>query len=131
MPSIKTRKTSVKTSVILIQNVAPRQLPQRKFPPSLKRAVAIYEPPDRYPLKIEPLPPALQWWDEKRYWLIHEVSELRIPGSFTITEAQYIREISKRWDWRVDTRDRKVKCGFQLLALDEALCKRPAKGGAR
>jgi|GEM_PF-5032796 len=75
-----------------------------------------------YPLRIELLPPALQWWDEPRYWLIHEASSLRVPGSFSKSEAQKIQEVSKSWDWRVDTRDQKVACGLNLLALAEIVC---------
>lgn len=80
-------------------------------------------------LKIERLPDTLQWWDEERYWLIHEASGLRVPGSWTADEAELIQDLSKGWDWSIDGRERKVACGFQLLALAEAVCKRSAKGG--
>lgn len=72
-----------------------------------------------YPLKIELLPDALQWFDEVRYLLIHKDSGLRVPGSFNEKEALKIQEVSKDWDWTVDTRDRKVACGLNLLALAE------------
>jgi len=70
-------------------------------------------------LTIEALPDALQWWDETRYWLIHKDSGLRVPGSFNETEARKIQGLTKDWDWTVDTRDRKVACGLNLLALAE------------
>jgi hypothetical protein len=117
MPEIKITKSN---SAILPQSIAPRQVRQRK-------AVPIRKPPP-HPLRIERLPDILQWWDEERYWLIHHTSGLRVPGSWSLAEAKLIRDLSKDWDWRIDTRDRKVRCGIQLLSLAEAICKRPAGG---
>jgi hypothetical protein len=96
------------------------------------KQLKIWEPiqntPEReYPLSIERLPDALQWWSEARYWVIHKVSNLRVPGSFSLTEAKKIQEITKNWNWSVDTRDRKVSCGLNLLALAEGICSK--KGG--
>jgi len=54
--------------------------------------------------------------------LIHKDSGLRVPGSFSEREARKIQEVSKDWDWSVDTRDRKVACGLNLLALAEGIC---------
>ncbi len=93
---------------------SPQKSPHRQLPlftPQPKQ--------DYYPLTIEALPEALQWWTEVRYWLIHKDSGLRLPGSFNEKEARKIQEVSKSWDWRVDTRDRKVACGLNLLALAE------------
>lgn len=115
----RTAMPSKNHSLIVTQTVFPAQLPPQKLQRRLKKAV-----PDPHPLKIERLPDTLQWWDEERYWLIHEASGLRVPGSFSIAEAQHIRAISKDWDWRVDIRDRKVACGIRLLSLAEAVCKR-------
>jgi hypothetical protein len=86
-------------------------------------------PQPKHPLRIERLPDTLQWWDEERYWLIHEASGLRVPGAWSLAEARLIQDLSKHWNWSVDDRDRKVACGLQLLALAEAVC-RSAKGGA-
>lgn len=80
-------------------------------------------------LQIEHLPDALQWWKEPRYWLIHKESKLRVPGSFTLAESQKIQEVSKDWDWSVESRDRRVACGLNLLALAEVVCKRLNQGG--
>jgi hypothetical protein len=75
------------------------------------------------------LPDALQWWNETRYRLIHKASDLRIPGSFNEREARKIQEISKNWDWQVDTSDRKVACGLNLLALAEGICSKAIQQG--
>jgi hypothetical protein len=68
------------------------------------------------------LPDALQWFDETRYLLVHKDSGLRVPGSFNEKEALKIQEVSKDWDWTVDTRDRKVACALNLLALVKIVC---------
>jgi hypothetical protein len=81
------------------------------------------QPPYEYPLKIELLPPALQWWNEPRYWLIHAESGLRVPGSWSQKEAEELQDLSKNWKWSLD-KERRVDCGLQLLALAESLCKR-------
>ena len=84
-------------------------------------------PEGEFPLSIERLPDALQWWDEPRYWVVHKVSQLRVPGSFSLNEARKIQEITKNWNWSIDSRDRKVSCGLNLLALAEGICSK--KGG--
>ena len=81
------------------------------------------KPETEYPLKIEPLPPALQWCGQERFWLIHIESGLRVPGSWTVDEAELILDLSRKWDWSID-KQRRVVCGLQLLALAEAVCKR-------
>ena len=93
-------------------NQTQRQLPLFNSPQSTQN----------YPLTIEALPDALQWWNEVHYWLIHKDSGLRVPGNFTEKEALKIQEASKCWDWTVDTRDQKVACGLNLLALAEIVC---------
>jgi hypothetical protein len=81
------------------------------------------KPATEYPLRIELLPPNLQWWDEPRYWLIHAASGLRVPGSWSRKEAEELQDLSKNWKWSLD-KERRVDCGLQLLALAESLCKR-------
>lgn len=117
-------------SVSVTQNSSLTQLPQRKFERRRRRAIPDPEPTARYPLRIERLPDVLQGWDEQHYWLIHQESGLRVPGSFSLAEARYIREISKHWDWSIDG-NRQVACALQLMELGEALCSRSAKGGVR
>jgi hypothetical protein len=87
------------------------------------------QPTQDYPLTIDLLPDTLQWWSEPRYWLIHKDSGLRVPGSFSEKEALHIREVTKHWDWSVDSRDRKVACGLNLLALAEIVCSRSSQQG--
>jgi len=77
-----------------------------------------------YPVSIERLPDDLQWWSESRYWIIHKDSKRRVPGSFSEKEARKIQEATKNWDWRVNSSDRKVACGLNLLALAEGICAR-------
>ena len=86
------------------------------------------KPETEYPLKIEPLPSALQWWEEERFWLFHIQTGLRVPGTWSLEEAELIQDLSRQWDWRVD-KDRRVACGLQLLALAEAVCKRSYRKG--
>jgi hypothetical protein len=89
------------------------------------------KPGAEYPLRIEALPPSLQWWDKERFWLVHSASGLRVPGSWTVDEAELILDLSRKWDWSID-KERRVACGLQLMALAEAVCKRSSqKGGER
>lgn len=81
------------------------------------------KPENEYPLRIEQLPPALQWWKEEHFWLFHVETGLRVPGTWSLNEAELIQDLSRQWDWRVD-KDRRVACGLQLSALAEAICKR-------
>jgi hypothetical protein len=83
-----------------------------------------------HPLYIEPLPPALQWWDEERFWLIHSETGLRVPGSWSADEAELILDLSKSWDWSIDD-NRRVACGIQLIALVESVCKRSSHSQKR
>lgn len=102
-----------------------RQVKVRSPQKSAHRQLALFDSPQQdhdYPLTIELLPDALQWWDETRYLLIHKDSGLRVPGCFNETEARKIQEVSKDWDWSVNTSDRKVACGLNLLALAEIVC---------
>lgn len=108
---IVTRESQVKQSR---KALSPQKSPHRQLP-----LFNSPQPAQAYPLTIEALPDALQWWNETRYWLIHKDFGLRVPGSFNEKEAREIQEVSKSWDWRVDTRDRKVACGLNLLALAE------------
>jgi hypothetical protein len=110
---------------IVAQKRQPRQSERRSQQNSPHRQLPLFDSPQPtrdYPLTIEKLPDALQWWDETRYLLIHKDSGLRVPGSFSEREARKIQEVSKDWDWSVDTRDRKVACGLNLLALAEGIC---------
>ncbi len=107
---------STKQSKGLSKGRSPQKSPPRQLP------LFTPQPTREYPLTIEVLPDNLQWWDETRYLLIHKDSGLRVPGSFNETEARRIQEVSKDWDWTVDTRDRKVACGLNLLALAEIVC---------
>lgn len=96
---------------------SPQKSPHRQLP--------LFDSPQQepdYPLTIELLPDALQWWNETRYLLVHKDSGLRVPGSFNEREARKIQEVSKDWDWTVDTSNRKVACGLNLLALAEIVC---------
>lgn len=77
-----------------------------------------------YPLSIELLPQQLQWWDEPRYWLIHEVTGLRMSGSWSISESLEIQEFSRYWDWTVDPKSRIPNCQHEILNLCVQVCDR-------
>jgi hypothetical protein len=79
-------------------------------------------PTPSYPLSIELLPQRLQWWDEDRYCLIHKATGLRIPGSWSISEALEIQESSRYWDWQVDPKSRIPNCQQQILDLCVRVC---------
>lgn len=103
---------------------------QQKSP---HRQLPLFDSPQQkhdYPLTIEVLPDTLQWWNETRYLLIHKDSGLRVPGSFNEKEARKIQELTKDWDWTVDTRDRRVACGLNLLALAEIVVCQGVKADA-
>ena len=88
-------------------------------------------PEGEYPLTIERLPDALQWWSQTRYWIIHKDSTLQVPGSFSLDEARKIQKITQHWDWSIDSRDRKVACGLNLLALAEGICSQSSQQGGK
>jgi len=107
---------------IVAQKRQPKQSERQSLQKSPQRQLPLFNLPQatqNYPLTIEALPDALQWWNEVRYWLIHKDSGLRVPGNFSEKEARRIQDVSKDWDWTVDTRNQKVACGLNLLALAE------------
>lgn len=115
---------------IVAQKPHTAQSEERSLHPSLYQ-FSLVEPPHpqaEQPLRIERLPNALQWWDEERHWLVHDASGLQVPGSWSLAEAKLIQDLSKEWNWSVDS-NRRVACGVQLMALAEAVCQRSAKGG--
>lgn len=115
---------TVEQSVQEFKGRSPRKSPHRQIP-----LFNPLQPTQDYPLTIELLPEALQWWDEVRYLLVHKNSGLRVPGSFNEKEARKIQEVSKDWDWTVDSSDRRVACGMNLLALAEVVCSRSSQQG--
>lgn len=116
---------------IIAQPASDKQSKGRSLQKSPHRQLPLFDPQQDYPLTIERLPDTLQWWDEVRYWLVHKGSGLRVPGSFNEREARKIQEASRGWDWSVDTRDRKVACGLNLLALAEGICQQSQQGDKR
>ncbi len=124
---------NISTAIVARKSQAkPSRKEGRSLQKSPRRQLPLFNPPQLtrdYPLTVEVLPDNLQWWHETRYWLIHKESDLRVPGSFSESEAQKIQEITKDWDWTVDTRDRKVACGLNLLTLAEIVCSRLSQQG--
>lgn len=82
-------------------------------------------------LRIEPVCEALQWYREPRYWLTHEESGLRVPGTWSFEEAQIILHLSSGWDWTIDPPSRIPACQGQILALCEGLCKHEVQRQAK
>ncbi len=121
-----------KTHATIVAQTGQLRQSERRSPQAQYCQLPLFDTPQprrEYPLTIEMLPDSLQWWDEIRYWLVHKESGLRVPGSFSKSEAQKIQEVSKDWDWTVDTRDRKVACGLNLLTLAEIVCSRLSQQG--
>jgi hypothetical protein len=56
---------------------SPQKSPHRQLP-----LFNSPQPAQAYPLTIEALPDALQWWNETRYWLIHKDFGLRVSWKF-------------------------------------------------
>jgi len=108
---------------IRCKNATPRTGEKGEVQPRQLSLPLVSAQKQEYPLTIELLPPALQWWEQPRYWVIHAASGLRVPGSWSLKEAEEIQDLSKDWRWNLD-RERRVDCGLQLMALAEVVCKR-------
>ena len=77
-------------------------------------------------LRIETIPANATVGRSERFYLIHQLSQLQIPGQFTYCEAKEILKLTHAWDWTVDPKTRVPACHYQLLNLLEDVC-RPQK----
>lgn len=77
-------------------------------------------------LRIEIIPTDATVGRGERFYLIHQLSQLQIPGQFTNYEAEEILKLTRAWDWTVDPKTRVPACHYQLLNLLEDVC-RPQK----
>jgi hypothetical protein len=118
---------NISVDIVTRESQANQSRKARSPQKSPHRQLNLFNPPqqrsDDYPLKLELLPDNLQWWNETRYWLIHKDSGLRVPGSWSLEEAEELQDLSKNWNWNLD-KERRVDCGLQLMALGESICKR-------
>jgi hypothetical protein len=113
-----------KNTATIVAQLGSNDEPERRSPYTQLSLFEEPQPIHEYPLKIEPIPEALQgWYSEPRYWLIHW-SGLRVPGTWNFKEAQVIQDLSKGWNWSIDPPSRIPACQSQILALCEAVCQR-------
>ena len=76
-------------------------------------------------LRIEIVPAKVTVGRGERFYLIHQGSQLQIPGQFTNCEAEQILNLTHAWDWTVDPKTRVPACHCQLLNLLENVCTPP------
>ena len=73
-------------------------------------------------LRIEAVPSDIAVGISEKFWLIHQNSQLRVPGQFSGHEAEYILQVTSGWDWTVDLKTREPACRSQLLNLLNHVC---------
>lgn len=76
-------------------------------------------------LRIEVIPTNVTVGRGERFCLIHQVSQLQIPGQFTNCEAEQILKLTRTWDWTVNLKTRVPACHDRLLNLLEDVCTPP------
>ena len=90
--------------------------------------LALLENPQKEPaLRIEVVPAELTVNSNRCFWIIHQKSELQIPGQFSRQEAERILEATKEWSWAVDPITREPAYKWRLLSLLEYICSGKAK----
>ena len=73
-------------------------------------------------LRIEAVPTDIAVGSSEKFWLIHQASQLRVPGQFTSCEAKEILKVTVGWDWTVVLKTREPACRYQLLNLLNRVC---------
>lgn len=91
-------------------------------PPSQLNLLALLEKSLESALRIEAVPTDIAVGSSERFCLVHQSSQLRLPGQFTSCEAEEILEVTVEWDWEVDLRTREPACRYQLLNLLSRVC---------
>ncbi|HEY9772143.1 MAG TPA: hypothetical protein V6C71_27165 [Coleofasciculaceae cyanobacterium] len=91
------------------QNCQPSLFPLQEDPPPFPIQIASISHQQR--LKAD--------WGCK---LVHYESGLKLPGQFTYDEAKEILEITRYWDFTLDSK-RIPKCRDRLLVLLEKVCR--------
>ncbi len=90
--------------------------------------LALLENPQKEPaLRIEAVSAELIINSERPFCIIHQKSELQIPGQFSRQEAERILEATKEWSWAVDPITREPAYKWRLLSLLEYICSGKAK----
>jgi hypothetical protein len=90
--------------------------------------LALLENPQKEPaLRIEVVPAELIVNSNRSFWIIHQKSELRVPGQFSRQEAEQIVEETKGWNWAVDPITHEPAYKWRLLSLLEYICSNQAK----
>ena len=90
--------------------------------------LTLLDNPQKEPaLRIEAVPAELIVNSNRCFWIIHQKSELRVPGQFSRQEAEQILEETKGWNWAVDPITREPAYKWRLLSLLEHICSGKAK----
>ena len=90
--------------------------------------LALLENPQKEPaLRIEAVSAELIINSDRPFCIIHQKSELQIPGQFSRQEAEQILEETKGWNWAVDPITREPAYKWRLLSLLEYICSGKAK----
>ncbi len=76
-------------------------------------------------LRIEIVPANVTVGRGERFCLVHQVSQLQIPGQFSNCEAEQILKLTHTWDWTVNLKTRVPACRGRLLNLLEDICTLP------
>lgn len=78
-------------------------------------------------LRVEAVPAHLTVGNSQRFWLIHQKSQLRVPGQFSHQETEHILKATEFWDWEIEYRPRTPNCSNRLLSLLTTVCTPPSK----
>ena len=90
--------------------------------------LALLENPQKEPaLRIEAVSAELIINSDRPFCIIHQKSELQIPGQFSRQEAEQILEATKEWNWSVNSTTREPAYKWRLLSLLEYICSNQAK----
>lgn len=125
--------SSLNNRVELTQNIQLERSPHLSPPPRHERSqspqtcqlslLAFTEKSLEPALRIESVPVGLTVGNSERFCLIHQDSQLRIPGQFSRAEAEHILKATEFWDWQIiDSRPRTPRCSYRLFCLLSTVC---------
>ena len=87
-----------------------------------------FESDKPFPLQISYIQDQDRTLPDRFCRLIHQESQIDLPGQFTYGEAKEILETTRYWDFSLD-RDKIPKCAERLRSLLENICFRSDIGG--
>ena len=109
---------------------SPRKKQARSPQPEVRQLnlLALLDNPQKESaLRIEAVPAELIVNSDRCFCIIHQESELQIPGQFSRQEAEQILEETEEWDWSVNSTTRELVYKWRLLSLLEHICSGKAK----